>query len=490
MDHFPIFVRLEGRRVLVAGGGEAALAKLRLLLKTRARLTVAAADPAPEILAWAAEGRVALIRRAVAPGDALCCVLAYAAHDDAAADARAHRLMRADGALVNVVDDLGLSQFITPAIVDRDPVVVAIGTEGAAPVLARRIKARVEAMLPPATGLLARVAKPLRALAEALPAGAARRRFWSDYYETAGPRAAAQGEGAVRDALRGLLDDHLRAEARPGLGPRPGPRPGHVDLVGAGPGDPELLTLKARATLDRADVVIHDRLVSAEVLELARREAVLLSVGKEGFGPSARQADINALMIRHAREGAHVVRLKSGDPGVFGRLDEEADALEAAGVRFAVIPGITAASAAAAGMGRSLTRRGRNGELRMVTGHDAEGFSDPDWRALAAAGAVTAVYMGKRAARRMQGRLLMHGADPATPVSVVENASRPEGRTVAATLATLPRAVEGLTGPAVILLGLAPRDAAARLARPGPAPGPRPAAERPAAALPALETTA
>jgi uroporphyrin-III C-methyltransferase/precorrin-2 dehydrogenase/sirohydrochlorin ferrochelatase len=270
----------------------------------------------------------------------------------------------------------------------------------------------------------------------------------------------------VEDALRGLLDTHRRAEARPG----------HVDLVGAGPGDPELLTLKARAALDRADVVIHDRLVSRDVLELARREALLLDVGKQGFGPATRQRDIDALMIRHARDGAHVVRLKSGDPGVFGRLDEEADALEAAGVGFTVIPGITAASAAAAGMGRSLTRRGRNGELRVITGHDAEGFSDPDWKAIAAPGTVTAVYMGKRAARRMQGRLLMHGAAPETPVSVVENASRPDGRTRVATLATLPAAVEGLSGPAVILLGLAPR-AAAHPALPSGAQASRPALE-------------
>ena len=191
MNHFPVFLALDGRRVLVSGGTPAAVAKLRLLLKTAARIVVVAEDPDPQIVAWAAAGLLTLRRRSQEPGDALCCPIAYAAHEDAALDARALRLATADGALVNVVDDLANSQFITPAIVDRDPVVVAIGTEGAAPVLARRIKAQVEAMLPAATGMLARVAKPLRALADRIPAGAARRRFWFDYYEAAGPRAAA-----------------------------------------------------------------------------------------------------------------------------------------------------------------------------------------------------------------------------------------------------------------------------------------------------------
>ena len=453
MNHFPIFVALEGRRVLVAGGGEAAVAKLRLLLKTTARITVVAEAPAPEIRRWAEAGRLTLIARAQEPGDALCCVLAYAAHEDAEADARTLRLATADGALVNVVDDLARSQFITPAIVDRDPVTVAIGTEGAAPVLARRIKADLEARLPASLGLLARVGKGFRRLVEALPHGGARRRFWAEYYETEGPRAAEAGEDAVGAALGGLLDRHLSAATRPG----------HVDLVGAGPGDPELLTLKARRALDRADVVIHDRLVAPAILELARREALLIEAGKEGFGPSMAQDRICALMVEHGRAGAHVVRLKGGDPTVFGRLDEEIEALDAAGLSWSVVPGITAASAAVAAIGQSLTRRGRNASLRLMTGHDMAGFADQDWAALARPGEVAGIYMGKRAARWMQGRLMMHGAAADTPVTLVENASRPEQRIVAATLATLPEAA-GLDGPALILYGLAPREAATALA--------------------------
>lgn len=453
MNHFPIFVALEGRRVLVVGGGEAAVAKLRILLKTTAHINVVAETVDPVIEAWAKSGRITLVRRALEPGDALCCVLAYAAQEDAALDAETVRLATAEGALVNVVDNLEASQFITPAIVDRDPVVVAIGTEGAAPVLARKIKAELEERLPAQLGVLARIGKTFRKAADALPMGAVRRRFWADYYNTAGPRAADQGEGAIRDALNALLSDHLAADTRAG----------HVDLVGAGPGDPELLTLKARKALDAADVVIHDRLVAPEILELARREAVIIDAGKEGFGPSTAQGDINALMVEHGLKGLHVVRLKAGDPTVFGRLDEEIEALDAAGLEWSVVPGITAASSAVASVGQSLTKRGRNGSVRFLTGHDMKGFADQDWRALARPGEVAAIYMGKRAARWMQGRLLMHGAAPATPITIVENASRADQRTIAATLATLPEAVSDVTGPALLLHGLAPRAAEATL---------------------------
>ena len=234
-------------------------------------------------------------------------------------------------------------------------------------------------------------------------------------------------------------------------------------FVGAGPGDPELLTLKARKALDAADVVIHDRLVTPGLLELARREATILDVGKQGFGPSASQAAINALLIAHAAEGAQVVRLKGGDPSVFGRLDEETEALDAAGIGWHVVPGITAASASAAAIGRSLTRRGRNSALRLLTGHDMRGFADHDWRDLARPGEVAAIYMGKASARFVQGRLLMHGASRSMPVTLVENASRPDQRILATTLERLPAdlAEWQADGPALTLLGLAPHAAVA-----------------------------
>ncbi|KFI33232.1 uroporphyrin-III methyltransferase [Haematobacter missouriensis] len=450
MKHFPLFLDTTGRRILLSGGGDAAVAKLRLLLKTEALVEVFSDDPVNEILLWAAEGSITLHHRALTSEDLAGAMLVYAADEDAARDAATAALARTAGVLHNIVDDLHGSAFITPAIVDRDPVTVAIGTEGAAPVLARAIKADLEARLPVRLGTLARIGKAFRNMAEALPMGRRRRDFWSEYYFDVGPRAHETGgeDGAAR-VLDDLLVRHLDAA----------PRPGHVDFVGAGPGDPELLTLKARRALDAADVVIHDRLISPEILELARREATLIDAGKEGFGPSMSQQRINALILAHAGSGAHVVRLKSGDSGLFGRLDEELEAVEEAGISWRIVPGITSAVAAAASIGQSLTRRGRNSSVRFITGHDMQGFAEHDWRTLARPGEVAAIYMGRRSARFVQGRLMMHGAVGTTPVTLIENASRPDERIIGCCLNDFTRAVTELTGPAIILYGLSPRRA-------------------------------
>lgn len=234
-----------------------------------------------------------------------------------------------------------------------------------------------------------------------------------------------------------------------------------VTFVGAGPGSAQHLTLGAYRALQAADVVIHDRLVGAEILALIPASTTRIDAGKEGFGPTTPQSDINAILVAQALTGARIVRLKGGDCGIFGRLDEEMDALEAAGIAFTILPGLTTASVAAATIGQSLTRRGRNASLRIVTGHDMAGFAEQDWRGMARAGEVAAIYMGKKSARFIQGRLMMHGANPATPVSLCENVSRPDQRILSATLATLPEVAAQLTGPALILYGLAPRQAAA-----------------------------
>ena len=452
MDHFPIYLSTKGQRIVLSGGGEAALAKLRLLLKTEAKISVFALTPAPEIAAWADAGRLTLHTRALRHGDVLCAKLFYAADEDETEDARTAAIARAEGALVNIVDNLHDSAFITPAIVDRDPVTIAIGTEGAAPVLARAIKADLEERLPTTLGTLARIGKGFRKMADALPFGRPRRDFWRDYYFAAGPRAVADGKAAVEKALNTLLSDHQSRAARAG----------HIAFVGGGPGDPELLTLKARRALDEADVVIYDRLISPEILELARREALMIDVGKEGFGPSTAQETINDLLVEHAQAGAQVVRLKSGDATIFGRLDEEIDAVDAHGIGWHIVPGITSASAAVATLGQSLTKRGRNASVRFLTGHDMKGFADHDWAALARPGEVAAIYMGKKSARFIQGRLLMHGADRSTPVTLVENASRADQRIVETTLDRLPTDLNAanLTGPALTFYGLAPRAAA------------------------------
>jgi uroporphyrin-III C-methyltransferase/precorrin-2 dehydrogenase/sirohydrochlorin ferrochelatase len=453
MDHFPIFLSTNTARIIVSGGGDAALAKLRLLMKSSAKITVFAAQPAAEIEQWHHAGKLTLVTRAMDYGDAVCAKLFYGANEDAVEDARTAHLALTCGALINIVDNLQDSQFITPAIVDRSPVTIAIGTEGAAPVLARAIKADLEERLPQSLGTLARIGKTFRAAANALPFGRARRDFWREYYFDAGPKAMGDGQDSVLPALNNLLDDHLNKTARTG----------HIAFVGGGPGDPELLTLKARRALDEADVVIYDRLISPEILELARREATMIDVGKEGFGIHTPQEHINDLLVEHAKAGAQVVRLKSGDATIFGRLDEEIDAVDAHNIGWHIVPGITSASAAVAAIGQSLTKRGRNASVRFLTGHDMKGFADHDWSALARPNEVAAIYMGKKSARFVQGRLLMHGADRHTPVTIIENASRADQRVLETTLDALPAALKAaeFSGPALTFLGLAPRAALA-----------------------------
>ena len=282
-------------------------------------------------------------------------------------------------------------------------------------------------------------------------------------------RTANAGRAAHHAPARGMLARiaalfRPQAQTVPGLATR-APRRGQVAFVGAGPGDPELLTLRAHRELQEADVVIHDRLVSNGVLALCHPGAAMIPVGKQGFGPAVPQDEINALILGHAQGGARVVRLKGGDPTVFGRLDEEIAALEPAGIDWHIVPGITAASASAAAIGQSLTQRQRNRDIRFMAGHDMKGFAEHDWAMVAHPGEVTAVYMGKRAARFIQGRMLMHGASPATPVTIVENASLPDQRILSTTLARLAAdvAAAGLDGPALTFLGLAPRAAQAEL---------------------------
>jgi uroporphyrin-III C-methyltransferase/precorrin-2 dehydrogenase/sirohydrochlorin ferrochelatase len=318
--------------------------------------------------------------------------------------------------------------------------------------LARQIKAHLEEQLDPNLGVLAQVAKPFRAIADQIPMGPARRKFWGEYYRTIGPRALTLGKEAVQSALEQLFKRHQN----------PVDAVGHVAFVGAGPGDPELLTLKARKELDRADVVIYDRLVGTGILELARREARMIDVGKTGFGPSVDQDTINKLIVTHAQQGDYVVRLKGGDCTVFGRLDEEIESLAPHDIGWHIVPGITAASASAAAIGQSLTKRGRNTSVRFLTGHDMAGFADHDWTSLAGRDQVAAIYMGKKSSRFIQGRMLMHGARADTPVSIIENASRADQTITSVTLDRLAHMFQSgaIAGPALIFLGLQPRDAA------------------------------
>ncbi len=400
MRYFPIFVDLAERDALVAGVGEAALQKTRLALKSDARVRVVGADPHADLVELA-------------------------------------RAARARSIPVNVVDTPELNDFITPAIVDRDPVTVAIDTEGTAPVLAR-----IEALLPLHLGRVAEQAAALRGqVARLFAAGAAPRAAWSELFER-GWRGGKRALEAAAADLPGALDDD---------------ETGCVWLVGAGPGDPELMTLKARHILDSADVVVYDRLVDQRILELARREARFIAVGKTPGERSITQAEINEILTSQASAGYRVVRLKGGDPLVFGRADEEIEALLTVSIEVQIVPGITAASAAAAA-GVSLIRRQRNQSVALITARDANGPAEHDWRSLAADGAAFAVYMGVGQARFIQGRMLLHGARAETPVTVVENARREDECIVAGTLATLSSLIKsnGITGPAVLLVGLLP----------------------------------
>lgn len=454
MKHFPVFLNLVGKRVVVAGAGACAAAKLRLLLKTEADIWVIGTDGHEQVREWAADKRITLIERDLEPGDLDGATLLYGAQDNATLDARTLELGQAASVLTSIVDNLEASEFITPALVDRDPVTIAIGTEGTAPVLARQLKAEIEQLVPQETGTLARIAAGFRKRVGALPFGLPRREFWKTFFGGIGAQALRRGgEVGVRDALEWML----------GTVDAMNDRAGHVTLVGAGPGDPELLTLKARKVLHDADVVLYDRLVDPRVLELARREAELICVGKKPGGPAWKQSDIDAEMISHARAGHHVVRLKSGDPMMFGRADEELDALDAAGIEHDVVPGVTSASAAASAIGSSLTQRGRNTNISFITAHDTQGYAEHEWAALAKPSASVAIYMGVKAARFVQGRLMLHGAAGSAPVTVIENVSRGDEKRVSTTLADMVCDMDahGITGPAIIFIGIQARAVAA-----------------------------
>lgn len=454
MRHFPVFLNVQNKRILVTGAGECAIAKLRLLLKTEAHVVVFATKVDAQVESWAKAGLLEIIRRKIQMDDFYNTAMVYAAEDDAELDGVTAAKAKMANVLFNIVDNLQDSEFITPALVDRDPVTIAIGTEGTAPILARKIKAQIEESLPNELGLLAKLAEYFRPKASRLPMGRARRKFWSRYFYDFGPSALRDGgKRGVARTLNRLFDEAQNKNDDVGM----------VHLVGAGPGDPDLLTRKALKVLHEADVVIHDRLVAPEILELARREAELIQTGKQGFGSSWKQEDINALMVEHAQNGAQIVRLKSGDPTVFGRVDEEMDALDEAGVDFEIIPGITTASAAAASLNVSLTKRKRNSALQIMTAQDIKGFAEQDWRKLADEGSVAAIYMGFKSAHLLSGRLLMHGSKPKTPVTVMENVSRKNQKTIVSTIADLPNLADeaGHDGPVILMLGLEPRQAKA-----------------------------
>jgi len=454
MRSFPLFLKLEGRPVLLVGAGSAAVAKLRLLGSAGARVTVIADTPSADLLAAVADTRADLVRNALSLQHFATAELVFGATGNEADDRIVAERAHATGKLVNIVDRPELSDFTMPAIVDRGDIVVAVSTHGASPVLAQRVRAAIESVLPPGLGRLAQFAQRFRTAIQArIGENAARRRFWDQVL--GGPIAAAVLAGdekrATRDFIRAVNRGEPRAET------------GRVSLVGAGPGDPELLTLRAARALREADVIVYDKLVDPAVLEYARRDARRIFVGKSKGDHTLPQAEINALLVAEARSGRHVVRLKGGDPFVFGRGGEELDVLVAEGVRVDVVPGITAATGCAAYAGFPLTHRDHASSVVFVSGHSRDGLSDLDWRARANPRQTIVVYMGVSAAGEVAGKLIEAGLSASTPVAIVENGTRWDQRVIKGELNEAADLIRqhGVAGPALLVIGEVTRAAEA-----------------------------
>jgi uroporphyrin-III C-methyltransferase / precorrin-2 dehydrogenase / sirohydrochlorin ferrochelatase len=447
MNYFPVFFNLKAQKVLIVGGGEVALRKLVLLERTGPAITVVAPEVLPEIQSRAAAGKISVATREFAPDDLAGVRLVIVATSRRAVNRWIASLSEARGIPVNVVDDREASRFIVPAIIDRDPVLVAVSTEGTSPVLARRLRERIEALMPKRIGELALWLRALRHTARRrLRDTAARRRYFEDIVDGAAARRFVAGDpqGAHRMAQQLLAS----SSATP-------PAAGEVTLVGAGPGDPELLTLKALRALQDADVILHDRLVPAAVLELSRRDAVQICVGKAAGSLGSTQAQINELLIEHARQGKRVVRLKGGDPFIFGRGGEELEALSQARISFSVIPGVTAAAGCSAYAGIPLTHRNFAHSVTFVAGHQDAGGREPDWRALARPGITAVFYMGLAQAAHIAERLVEHGAAPALPAAFVAQGTLENQRVITGTLATIAAlaAQAKLVSPALLIVG-------------------------------------
>jgi uroporphyrin-III C-methyltransferase / precorrin-2 dehydrogenase / sirohydrochlorin ferrochelatase len=451
MRTFPILVSFDGKPPLVTGGGELALIKARLLLKRAPSVDIAADEVTAEFKELAEQGFVSLVPARPGIDQLRGRPLVIAATEDDEEDSRVSAIARALGVPVNVPDRPELCTFALPAIVDRGEVTVAIGTSGASPVLAQRLRAWLEQELHPRLDSLAKLAAEFRnPVAERLPSGPPRRKFWEAVFEGAAAEAMLEGDEDKARALIGKAIDEA-AES-------PAPR-GRVLLVGAGPGDPELLTMKAIRALKAADVIFYDRLVGEGVLDHARREAELIEVGKAKGAHSFSQEDINALLAERAQVGQTVVRLKGGDPFIFGRGGEELDALREAGVTVEVIPGVTAGIAAAASLQIPLTHRDVSHTVTFLSGHEAGGaepsFEHLDLAALAGGKNTLLVYMGVSTAGLIARKLIQAGFKPELPVLAVENASRDDERRVLATIAELAANPErlGLKSPAVLIFG-------------------------------------
>jgi uroporphyrin-III C-methyltransferase/precorrin-2 dehydrogenase/sirohydrochlorin ferrochelatase len=444
MRQFPAFFNLEGARIVVFGDGDEAARKLRLLVTSPAELVLIGGF-ADMSLAAEFAGRVIFADRSGTETKLQGARLAIIAETDEPLRAAALAAVRARNIPVNVVDQPDSCDFTVPSILDRDEIVAAVASGGAAPVLAKAVRTKLEALLPARIGELAALARRLRPfVSEAIPDKSARRLFWER--ALMGPAAEAAYAGDLETA-EAMLKSEAHASA---------PAYGVVHIVGAGPGDPELLTLKALRLLQEADVVYFDRLVGPGILDLIRRDAARIPVGKSKGDHSVPQTEIHNRLIASAREGLRVVRLKGGDPFIFGRGGEELEAVRAAGIAVHVVPGISSALGCAASAGVPLTHRDHAQTLTFVTGHARAGcVPDLDWTALARPAQTVVVFMGVDTAPAIADRLIAAGRSPRTPIAVIENGTRPEEVRVYGELSELPSLIleEGITGPALLIIG-------------------------------------
>jgi len=441
---FPAFFRVSGRSVLVFGNGDEAYAKARLLRNTDAVIVAYAFEPEADYAAWLAKEGIEIVRAEFSPEQVVGAALVFAATGNAELDQAIVTAARAEKIPANAVDQPEYCDFYTPAIVNRAPVAIAIGTEGAGPVLAQMIRARIDQMLSPSLGRLASLAADYRDAAERLvPRGVSRRIFWRRFFSGDVADAVASNDtAAARRSANALLSTTGQAE-------------GKIWLVGAGPGAEDLLTLRAQRVLMEADAIVYDALVPQAIVDMGRRDAERLSVGKRKNCHSKSQEEINRLLVDLGRQGKRVVRLKSGDPLVYGRAGEEMAALREAGIAYEIVPGITSAFAAAADFDLPLTLRGVASSLIFTTGHDLTGKVLPDWASLAVSGATIAVYMGSSVAASVAERLMGAGLSADTTVAVIENASRADRKLLHGVLSELPdlEARDDLAGPVMVIIG-------------------------------------
>lgn len=439
LNTFPVSFKVEGRRIVIVGGGDEALNKARLAVKTTASVDIIA----PRIEADFSGLGVRLLERAFAASDLDNAALVFVA-DDGPDGQAAQAAARAAGIPLNVVDVPEACDFYTPSIIDRAPLTIAISSEGDAPVLARLVRAKIEAVLSPQVGRLAALAGAMRErVMAAIPGGAARRRYFEALVTTQEVEAALE-RGRGEAAAEALLADHAAGKVEAGV----------VWLIGAGPGAEDLLTLRAQRLLQEADVIVHDQLVPGSVVDMGRRDAERISVGKKKGHHSFTQAQINALIVRLGKQGKRVARLKGGDPMILGRAGEEIAALRKAGIAYQIVPGVSAAIAAAADTATPLTLRQISSGVVFATAHGASNTELKHWAALAGAGLTLALYMGKTIAAETSSKLIQHGARADVPVGIVLNAGRAGRQLYRGTLGALAaETVAFADGPAIIFVG-------------------------------------